>query len=141
MDLQKSIGGERENNTAQVSSYIMSLLNYSYFHCCCSVTKSCPTLQPHGLQHTRLLYISLSLGICSNSCSLSRWCHPIISSSVYPFFSCPQSFPASVFSNESGGQSTGAWPLASTLPMNIQDWFPIGLTLAQHFAWCTLHKS
>ena len=58
-------------------------------------------LRPHGLQHTRLPCPSLSPGVCSNSCPLSQWCHPIISSSVTTFSSCPQSFPASVFSNES----------------------------------------
>ena len=60
-----------------------------------SVTQSCPTLQPHGLQHTRLPCPSPSPGACSNSCPLSQWCHPTILSSVVPF-SCLQSFPASV---------------------------------------------
>ena len=69
--------------------------------CCCSITKSCLTLLPHGLQHTRLPCPSLSPRVCSNSCSLTRWCHLIMSSSVTPFSSCPQSFPAStVFSKE-----------------------------------------
>ena len=70
---------------------------------------------------------------CSNSCPLSRWCHPTISSSVIPFSSCLQSFPASrsfqmsqFFTSD--GQSIGASALASVLPMNIQDWFPLGLT-------------
>ena len=74
---------------------------------------------------------SLSPRVCSNSCPSSQWCHPTISSSVAPFSPCPQSFPASgcfpvsrLF--ESGGQSIGA--SASVLPMNIQDWFPLGLT-------------
>ena len=100
-------------------------------HCCCSDPKSCPTLRPHGLQHTRLPCSLLSPNSCwSNSCSLSRWCHPTISTSVVPF-SCPQSFPASgsfpmsqFFT--SGGRSIGA--SASVLPMNIQCWFPLGLT-------------
>ena len=65
------------------------------FSCYCSVAKSCPTLRPHELQHTRLPCPSLSPGVCSNSCPLSRWCHRTISSSVTPFSSCPQSFPAS----------------------------------------------
>ena len=76
---------------------------------------------------------SLSLGVCSNSHPLSRWCHPTISSSVVPFSSCLQSFPASgsfpmscLF--PSGGQSIGASSSASVLPMNNQDWFPIRLT-------------
>ena len=68
--------------------------------CCCSVTKSSlsvmsDSLQPRELQHTRLPCPSPTLGVCSNSCPWSRWCHPIISSSVVPFSSCPQSFPAS----------------------------------------------
>ena len=78
-------------------------------------------------------YPSLSLRACSNSCPLSWWCHPTISSSVAPFSSCPQSFPVSgsftvsqLFA--SGGQSTGASASASVPPMSIQGWFPLGLT-------------
>ena len=102
--------------------------------CCCSVTKSCLTLcDPHWLHHTRPPYPSPSPGACSNSCSLSQWCHSTISSSVAPFFSCPQSFPAPGYFLmsqllTSGGQSTGISALASVLPMAIQDWFPLGLT-------------
>ena len=88
------------------------------------------SLRPLGLQHARLPCSSPAPGACSNSCSLSRWCHPAISSSVIPFSSCLQSFPASgsfqmsqLFA--SGGQSIGA--SASVLPMNIQNWFPLGL--------------
>ena len=103
-------------------------------HCCCySVAKSCLTLQLHGLQHTRLLCPSLFPWACSNSCPLTQWCHPTIASSVIPFSSCPQSFPASgsfpvnqLFS--SGGQSIGASASASVLPMNVQGWFPLGST-------------
>ena len=62
---------------------------------CCSASKSCPTLRPHGLQHASLPYPSLSPRICSNACSLCWWCYPTISSFVTPFSSCPQSFPAS----------------------------------------------
>ena len=90
------------------------------------------SLWPHGLQHTRLPWPSPSPGVCSNSCSLSQWCHPTISSSVIPFSSCPQSFPASgsfpmsqFFA--SGGQSIRASASASALPMNIQGWFPLAL--------------
>ena len=91
------------------------------------------SLQPHGLQHTRLSCPSLSPGICSNSCPSSQWCHPTISSSVVPFSSCLQSFPASGSFPKSqfftsGGQRIGASASASVLPMNIQDWFPLGLT-------------
>ena len=89
------------------------------------------SLRPHGLQHTRIPCPSLSPRVCSNSCPLSRWCHATISSSVVPFSSCPQSFPESgsfpmSWMFTSGGQSIGA--LASVLPMNIQGWFPLGLT-------------
>ena len=88
----------------------------------------------HGLQRARLPCPSPSPGVCSNSCPLSsRWCHPTISSSVTPFFSCPQSFPASgsfpmnrLFT--SGDKNIGASASASVLPVNILDWFPLGLT-------------
>ena len=88
---------------------------------------------PHGLQHTRLPCPSPSPGACSNSCPSSRWCYPTISSSVIPFSSCLQSFPASgsFLSSQffaSGGQSIGISASASVLPMNIQDWFPLGWT-------------
>ena len=102
--------------------------------CCCSVTQSCLTLcDPQGLQHTGLPCPSPSPGVCSNSCPLSQWCLPTISSSVVPFSSCLQSFPRSrslpvsqFFA--SGGQSIGASASASVLPMNIQNWFPLGWT-------------
>ena len=70
------------------------LFNSAICCCCCSVAQSCPTLRPHGLQHARLPCPSLSPGLCSNSWSLCRWCHPTISSSVV-LFSCLQCFPAS----------------------------------------------
>ena len=89
------------------------------------------SLWPHGLQHTRLPCPSPTPGACSNSCPLSQWCHPTISSSVVPFSSHLQSSPASgsfpmsqFFA--SGSQSIGA--LASVLTMNVQDWFLLGLT-------------
>ena len=86
----------------------------------------------HRLQHTRLPCSSPSPGACSNSCPLSQWCHPTISSSIIPFSSCLQSFPVSgsFLMNQfftSGGQSIGASASALVLPMNIQDWFPLGL--------------
>ena len=91
------------------------------------------SLWPHRLQHARLPCPSLSPRVCSNSCPSSRWCHLNISSSVIPFSPCLKSFPASgsfpinqFFS--SGGQSIGASASASVLSMNIQDWFPLGLT-------------
>ena len=89
------------------------------------------SLQPHGVQHSRLPCPSLSPEVYSNSCPLSRWCHPTISSSVALFPSCPQSFPASrsfpvsrLFT--SCGESIGA--SASVPPVNVQGWFPLGLT-------------
>ena len=89
--------------------------------------------QPHGLQHVRPPYLLPTPGDCSNSCPSSWWCHPTISSSVIPFSSCLQSFPASgSFPRRqffaSGGQSIRASASASVPPMNIQDWFPLGLT-------------
>ena len=90
------------------------------------------SLWPHGLQHARIPCLSPTPRAWPNSCPSSQWCHATISSSVIPFF-CLQSFPASrsfpvsqFFS--SGGQSIGASASASVLPMNIQDWFPLGLT-------------
>ena len=91
------------------------------------------SLQPHGLKHTRLPCSSPTPGACSNSCPLSQWCHSNISSSVVPVSSCLQSFlasgsfPMSQFF-ASGGQSVGVSVSASVLPMNIHDWFPLGLT-------------
>ena len=88
------------------------------------------SLQPHGLQHTRHPCPSPTPGVHSNSCPSSRWCHPTISSSVIPFSSCPPSFPASGSFPllTSCGQSTGASTSASIFQMNIQGWFPLGLT-------------
>ena len=91
------------------------------------------SLRPHGLQHIRLPCPSPAPRTCSNSCPSSWWCHPTISSSVVPFFSCLQSFTASgSFPRSqffaSGGQSIGVSASTSVVPMNIQDWFPLGLT-------------
>ena len=90
------------------------------------------SLRPHGLQHARPLCPSPTPGVYSNSRPSSRWCHPTISSSVVPSSSCPRSFPASgsflsqFFS--SGGQSIGISASTSVLPMNTQDWSPLGWT-------------
>ena len=121
-------------------------------HCCCSVTKSRPTvcdpissvqfssvqfsdsvtsdsLQPHGLQHARLPCPSATPGACSNSSPLSRWCHPTISSSVILFnLSQHQGFFLRSQLFTSGGQSIGVSASTSVLPMNIQDWSPLGWT-------------
>ena len=91
------------------------------------------SLRPHGLQHSRPPCSSPTPGVYSNSCLLSRWCHPAISSSVVPFSSCLQSFPASgSFPRSqfftSGRQSIGVSASASVLPKHIQDWFPLGRT-------------
>ena len=109
-------------------------------------------LQPHGLQHTRLPCPSPTPGACSNSYPSSQWCHPTISSSVNSF-SCFQCFPASGSSNESALRVR--WPkhwsfsFISVLPMNIQDWFPLGRTglislqskeLSRVFANTTIQK-
>ena len=97
----------------------------------CSVMSD--SLWPHGLQHTRHSRLSLTPGVYSDLCPLSQWCHPTISSSVVPFCSCPQSFPASgsfqmsqLFVSD--GQSFGVLVSTSVLPMNIQDRFPLELT-------------
>ena len=91
------------------------------------------SLWPHGLEHTRPPCPSPAPIVYPNSCSLNWWCHPIISSSDIPFSSCPPSFPASgsyqmnqLFTSR--GQSTGVSASASVLPMNTQDWFPLGWT-------------
>ena len=99
-----------------------------------SVTQSCPdSLQPHGLQHARLPCPSPTPRACSNSRPSSWWCHPTISSSVVPFSSSLETFPASgsfpmsqFFA--SGGQSIGVSASASVVPMDVQDWFPLGWT-------------
>ena len=91
------------------------------------------SLWPHGLQHARLPCPSPSPGACSNSCPSNQWCYPTILSSVVPFSSCLQSFPASgsfpmswLFTSR--GQSIGASASASVLPMNIQGWCLLGLS-------------
>ena len=91
------------------------------------------SLWPHEPQHARAPCPSPTPRVHPNPCPLCQWCHPTISSSVIPFSSCPQSFPASgsfqmsqLFT--SGGQSIGVSASASVLPMNIQDWFPLGWT-------------
>ena len=107
-----------------------------------------------GLQHARIPHPSLSPRACSNSCLLNQWCHPVISSSAALFSFCLQScpatgsFPMSRFL-ASGGQSIGISVSASVFPMNIQDWFPLGLTgltslqskgLSRVFASTTIQK-
>ena len=110
-----------------------------------SVTVMSDSLRPHESQHARPPCPSPTPGVHSNSCPSSWWCHPAISSSVVPFSSCPQSLPASGSFQmsqffASGGQSIGISALASALPMNIQDWFPLGLTGWIFYAWLLLNK-
>ena len=106
-----------------------------------SVAQSCPTLQPHGLQHTRSPCPSPTPGVYSNSSPLSWWCHPTISSSVIPFSSYLQSFPASGSFEmsqffTSGGRRIGVSASESVLPMNIQDRFPLEWTAwIQESSW------
>ena len=96
--------------------------------------------RPHESQHARPRCPSLTPGVHSDSCPLSPWCHPAISSSVFPFSSCPQSLPASESFPMSqlfawGGQSTGVSALASFLPKNTQGWFP-----SEWNGWISLHS-
>ena len=98
------------------------------------------SLRPHGLQHARPPCPSPTLRVYSNSCPLSRWCHPTISSSVVPFSSCLQSFPTSGSFQmsqpfASGGQNIGASASISVFPINKQDLFPLGWT-----GWISLHS-
>ena len=104
------------------------------------------SLRPHGMQHARPPCLLPTLRAYSNSCPLSQWCHPTISSSVVPFSSHLQPFPKSVsFSMSqffaSGGQSIGISVSASILPMNIQDWFPWGWTGWISFLYSPTHTS
>ena len=108
-------------------------LNMNVFSVQTSLSVVFDSLWPHGLQHARLPCLSPTPGVYSNSCPSHRWCHPTISSSVVPFSSHFQSFPASgsfpmsrFFT--SGGQIIGVLTSASILPMNIQVWFPLGWT-------------
>ena len=99
------------------------------------------SLQPHESQHVRPPCPSTTPRVHSNSCASSQWCHPAISPSVVPFSSCPQSLPASESFPMSqlfawGGQSIGVSASASVLPMNIQDWSPLGWT-----GWISLQSN
>ena len=113
-------------NPFYISPWLPKVIQFS------SVAQSCQTLRPLGLKHIRFPCPSPTPGAYSNSCPLSRWCHPIISSSVVCFSSCLQSFQASGSFQmsqffTSGGQRIGVSASASVLPMIIQDWFPLGL--------------
>ena len=110
---------------------IKTRYHYSSVQFGCSVVSD--SLRPRESQHTRPPCPSQTPRVYSYSCPSSRWCHPAISSSVVPFSSCPQSLPASESFPMSqlfawGGQSTGVSASASVLPMNTQDWSPLGWT-------------
>ena len=116
---------------AYVFGCFFLLVVFSSVHFSCSVMSD--TLRPHGLQQAWPPCPSPTPEAYSNSCPLSRWCHPTTSSSVLPFSSCLQSCPASGSFQmsqffTSGGQSIGLSASASVFPTNIQDWFPLGLT-------------
>ena len=120
------------NSTREGPLLLISLITqFSSVQFSCSTTSD--SLQPHGLQHTRPSCPSQTPEGYSNSCALSNWWHPTISSSVVPFSSCLQFFPAlgsfqmSHFFT-SGGQGIGVSTSASVLSMDIQDWFPLGWT-------------
>ena len=118
----------RKLNTYTLASFcIFILCQFS------SVAQSCPTFWPHEPQHARPPCPLPTPGVHPNPCTLSRWCHPTISSSVIPFSYSPQSFPASGSFQKSqlfasGGQSIGVSASASVLPMNSRDWSPLGWT-------------
>ena len=114
--------------SVQIVSFSLSVSQFSQFSC--SVMSD--SLWSHELQHTRPPCPSPTPGVHSDSCPSSQWCHPVISSFVFPF-SCPQSLPASESFPMSqlfawGGQSTGVSALASVLPKNTQDWSPLERT-------------
>ena len=110
---------------------MVNILNFSSVQFSCSLVSN--SLRPHGPLHPRLPFPSPTPGAYSNSCPSHQWCHPTVSSSIVPFSSHLQSFPPSgsfpvsqFFA--SGSQSIGVSASASILPMNIHDWFPLGLT-------------
>ena len=115
-----------------IFSYAIILpFKFSSVQFSCSVVSD--SLQPHEPQHARPPCPSPTPRVHPNSCPLSRWCHPTISSSVIPFSFCPQRFPTSgsfqmsqIFA--SGGQNTGVAASTSVLPMNTQEWSPLGWT-------------
>ena len=116
------------NNNPVPQSF--SSVQFSSVQFSCSVISD--SLRPHGLQHARPPCTSSTPRVHANSCPLSQWYHPTISSSVVPFF-CPQSFPASGYFPmsqffTSGGQSIEVSASTSVLPMNTQDWSPLGWT-------------
>ena len=127
LQLEKTYMQEQKHSAVvNVMSKSLSSVQFS-----CSVMSD--SLRPHESQHTRPPCPSPTLGVHSNSCPSSQWCHPAISSSVVPFSSCPQFLPASGSFPMSrlfawGGQSIGVSALASVLPMSTHDWSSLGWT-------------
>ena len=124
--VNKSVLIKAEMKWIVIDCYSMKIFCFSSVQFSCSVVSD--SSRPHESQHARPPYPSPTPGVHPNPCPSSRWCHPAISSSVVPFFSCPQSFPASGSSPlsqffTSGHQSTGVSALSSVFPMDIQDWF------------------
>ena len=124
---------QREVNTLNYDKYLIATPHYlnSSVPFSCSVMSE--SLRSHELQHSRPPCPSPTPRVYSDSCPLNQWCHPTISPSVVPFSSCLQSFPASGSFQMSqffawGGQSVEVSASASVLPMNTQDWFPLGWT-------------
>ena len=121
--------------TSWLSRVYLDFLQFvRFWRGCCSssVIQLCLTLCDSTGCSTPGFLVLHYLWVCSNPCLLSQWCHPTISSSYAPFFSCPQYFPASTsfpvnWLFTSGSQSIGASASAPVLPKNIQDWFPLGL--------------
>ena len=118
-------------------SHLLEITFFSRYGFFSSVQFSCSvvsdSLRPHESQHARPPCPSPTSGVHSDSHPLSQWCHPLISSSVFPFFFRLQSFPASGSFQmsqflKSGGQNIGVSASTSVLPMNIQSWFPLGWT-------------
>ena len=114
-----------------IMTHYLSIYRFQFSSVHFSRSVMSDSLQPHDLQHARPPYPSPTPGVHPNPCLLSRWCHPTISSSVVPFSSCPQSFPASgSFQmsqlSASGGQSIGLLASTSVTPMNTQDCSPLG---------------
>ena len=135
---------ERDRRTTSQNTQNIFWLSFTILYGCSSVQFSrsvmSDSLWPHEPQHTRPPCPSLTPGVYPNSCPLSRWCHPTISSSVVPFSSCPQPCPASgsfemsqLFT--SGGQSIGVSASTSVFSMNIWKWFPLGWT-----SWISLQS-
>ena len=131
--LPTSVGSSKRQENSRKTSNSALLISVQFSHSVMSDSS-----RPHEPQHARPPCPSPAPRVYPNPCPLCRWCHPTISSSVVSFSSCPQTFPALGFfpMNQlftSGGQSIGVSASTSVLPMNTQDWFPLGWT-----AWISL---